>query len=84
MPPIYRNCRRLLVLTEDMVQRFSRYHKYTVGTDLRQAAMLDMQTVNQAVHDKPRQAQCGRVFSCQNVDLRIATAVLKAGHVQKI
>lgn len=57
LPPIYRDCRRLLVLTEDMVRRFSRYHKYTVGTDLRQAAMAIMRTVNQAVHDKPRQAQ---------------------------
>ncbi len=55
LPPIYRDCRRLLVLTEDMVRRFSRYHKYTVGTDLRQSAI--MRTVNQAVHDKPRQAQ---------------------------
>lgn len=57
LPPIYRDCRRLLVHTEDMVRRFSRYHKYTVGTDLRQAAMAIMRIVNQAVHDKPRQAQ---------------------------
>lgn len=35
LPPNYRDCRRLLVLTEDIVRRFSRYHKYTVGTDLR-------------------------------------------------
>jgi len=33
-----------------------RYHKYTVGADLRQAAMGLMRTVNQAVHDKPRQS----------------------------
>lgn len=32
LPPIYRDIRRLLVLTEDLVRRFSRYHKYTVGT----------------------------------------------------
>lgn len=55
LPPIYRDCRRVLVQTEDMVWRFSRYHKYTVGTDLRQAAMAIMRTVNQAVHDKHRQ-----------------------------
>jgi len=36
LPPIYRDCRRLLVHTEAVVQRFSRYHKYTVGTDLRE------------------------------------------------
>ena len=57
LPPIYRDCRRLLVFTEDMVRQFSRYHKYTVGTDLRQQAMKLMRTVNQAVHDKPHQMQ---------------------------
>lgn len=57
LPPIYRDCRRLLVLTDDLVRRFSRYHKYTVGTDLSQSAMGIMRTVNQAVHDKPRQTQ---------------------------
>ncbi|WP_146186232.1 hypothetical protein [Limnohabitans sp. WS1] len=57
LPSIYPNCRRLLVPTEDMVLRFSCYHKYTLGTDLRQSAMGIMRTVNQAVYDKPRQAQ---------------------------
>lgn len=38
LPPIYRDCRRLLLLTEEVVRRFSRYHKYTVVTDLRQQA----------------------------------------------
>lgn len=57
LPPIDRDCRRLLVHTEEMVRRFSRYHKYTVGTDLRQAAMDIMRTVNQAVHDRPFQHQ---------------------------
>jgi hypothetical protein len=57
LPPIYRDCHRLLVHTEQAVRRFSRYHKYTVGTDLRQGAMRLMRTVNQAVHDKPRQME---------------------------
>ncbi|MCX8516931.1 MAG: hypothetical protein ORN29_02450 [Rhodoferax sp.] len=39
LPPIYRDCRRLLVHTEQTVKRFSQYHKYAVGTDLRQAAV---------------------------------------------
>jgi hypothetical protein len=37
--------------------RFARYHKYTVGTDLRQRAFGLMQQVNKAVHDKPRQGE---------------------------
>ena len=40
LPPIYHDCRRLLLHTEASVQRFSRYHKYTVGADLRQQAMV--------------------------------------------
>lgn len=83
LPPIYRDCRRFLVLTEDMVRRFSRYHKYTVGTDLRQSAMAIMRTVNQAVHDKPRQAQGARVFSCQNVVFRFGNSALDTRHDQK-
>ena len=55
LPPIYRDCRRLLLHTEACVQRFSRYHKYTVGTDLRQQAMALMRGVHMAVYDKANQ-----------------------------
>lgn len=55
LPPIYRDCRRLLLHTEVCVQRFSRYHKYTVGTDLRQQAMIIMRGVHVAVYDKANQ-----------------------------
>lgn len=54
--PIYGDCRRLLVHTEVTVRRFSRFHKYTGGTDLHQAAMAIMRTAHQAVYDQPRQA----------------------------
>ena len=57
IPPIYRDCRRLLLHTEEVVRRFSRYHKYTVGTDLRQNAMALMRAVHQAVYDRAHQAQ---------------------------
>jgi hypothetical protein len=57
LPPIYRDCRRLLLHTEEVVRRFSRYHKYTVGTDLRQQAMVLMRGVHVAVYDKPNQAR---------------------------
>jgi hypothetical protein len=71
LPPNYRDCRRLLVHTEDTVRRFSRYHKYTVGTDLRQRAMQLMRTVNQAVHDKPRQAEHVRALVWQLDDYKL-------------
>lgn len=57
LPPIYRDIRRLLVHTEEMVRRFARYHKYTVGTDLRTQAMRLMRGVNRACFDTAQQAQ---------------------------
>lgn len=57
LPPIYRDCRRLLVHTEEAVRRFARYHKYTVGADLRRQAMAVMRAVHHAVFDKPRQLE---------------------------
>ena len=37
--PMWRDARRLLVLTEEAVRRFPRYHEYTLGSDLRRQAM---------------------------------------------
>ena len=53
LPPIYRNCRRLPVHTEEVVRRFNLYHKYTVGADLRQHAMALMHGMHRAVYDLP-------------------------------
>ena len=54
LPPIYRDSRRLLVHTETMVLHFARYHKYTVGTDLRRQAMHIMRGVHRACYDRER------------------------------
>ena len=45
LPLVYRDCQRLLLHAEQSVMRFSRYHKYTVGTDLRKQAFTLMRTV---------------------------------------
>ena len=37
--------------------RFSRYHKYSVGADLRRQAFAIMRTVHRAVYDRPQQSQ---------------------------
>ena len=37
--PIWRDTQRLLLETESTVRGFARYHKYTVGLELRQQAM---------------------------------------------
>jgi hypothetical protein len=37
--PIWRDANRLLLAIEQAVRQFPRYHKYTLGTDLRRQAM---------------------------------------------
>lgn len=35
-PPVYRDTKQLVLLAEQAVENFSRYRKYTIGTDLRE------------------------------------------------
>ena len=58
LPPIYRDCRRLLVHTEEAARRFARYHKFIIGPDLRRQVMAVMRgaRVHCAVLDKEWQA----------------------------
>ena len=55
LPPIYRDTKRLLKLVEEVVRGFSRYHKYTLGTDLRQQTMKIMRLVHKAYRDQRQQ-----------------------------
>jgi len=51
LPPIYRQTRQLVLLLEQAVMRFGRYHKYGVGADLRRQAMDCWRCVHRACHD---------------------------------
>lgn len=57
LPPIVRTANRLLVVTEEVVRRFPRYHKYTVGSDMRRQAMQLSRLANRAWRDKGNQAE---------------------------
>ena len=50
--PIWRDANRLLLEVEQAVKHFPRYHKYTLGTELRQKAMLICQLVARAWREK--------------------------------
>jgi hypothetical protein len=49
--PIWRDSNRLVVEVELAVRNFARYHKYTLGTDLRRQAMGIMRLLTRALHD---------------------------------
>ena len=56
-PAIWADAMRLAVEIEQAVRRFSRYHKYTLGADMRRQAAHICQLVGQAArfaHQRPR------------------------------
>ena len=72
LPPIYRECRRMLLETEQAVLHFSRYHKYSVGADLRKQAMNIMRRVHRACFDKARQGEHLQALVWQVDDFKIS------------
>ena len=56
-PPIVRLAERLVVQTEEAVRGFSRYHKYSLGTDLRQQSQEVYRLAHRAWRDKSRQLE---------------------------
>lgn len=55
LPEIARKAERLTVEIENAVRGFARYQKYTIGTDLRMAAMLVVKVCNRVWRDRSRQ-----------------------------
>jgi hypothetical protein len=50
--PIWRDATQLLLEIEKAVMGFPRYHKYTLGTDLRQQAMGIVRLIHRAYHEQ--------------------------------
>ena len=51
--PLWRDANRLLLEIELAVKTFSRYHKYTIGSDMRRQAMGVIRLIVRALDDKP-------------------------------
>ncbi len=56
-PPIISLAERIVVQMEIAVQRFARYHKYTLGTDLRKQSLEVYRLAHRAWRDKSQQIQ---------------------------
>jgi len=50
--PIWRDATALLLETEQVVRNFPRYHKYTLGTELRQQSMKICKLIHRAWGNK--------------------------------
>jgi hypothetical protein len=71
LPPIARDARRVLVSVETVVRRFSRYHRYAVGADLRREAMAVARAVDRAWRDQGNQVQRVRELAIAIDDLKL-------------
>ncbi|MGE4072704.1 MAG: four helix bundle protein [Lysobacterales bacterium] len=56
LPPITKIAERLLCDIEQAVRGFARYHKYSLGSDLRAQAMTVVRTCHRAWRERARQA----------------------------
>jgi hypothetical protein len=76
LPPIVKLAERLLVCIEQAVRRFPRYHKYTIGADLRASAMHVCETTHRAWRDRGQQAQWVHqlVFAIDDLRIRLQLA----------
>lgn len=74
--PVQRDAERLQLLLEQMVRQFPRYHKYTLGSELRSQAMSILRLINRALHDKKHQYEYVRrlVFAVDDIKLQIRLA----------
>jgi len=69
--PIWRDANRLLVVIEEAVRRFPRYHKYTLGTDLRRQAMGICRLIVRAYNEKAHRSRHVRRLSLAVDDLKV-------------
>jgi len=74
--PIWRDANRLLLEIEQAVRHFPRYHKYTLGGEMRSQAMRVSRLVHRAWYDKPNQpAHLGRlILAVDDLKLQIHLA----------
>lgn len=75
--PIWRDSQQLLLLIEQAVRHFPRYHKYTLGSELRRQAMLICRLLARAYNDKERRLR--HVMSLHDAieDLKIQIQLAK-------
>ena len=54
--PIYKKAMDLAIFIENIVRRFSKYHKYTLGTDLRNISREVVRLIIRANSEKDKKA----------------------------
>lgn len=75
LPDIARTADRMMVMVEQAVRTFPRYHKYAIGADIRRDAMKVFRCVDRAWHQADRRVLRLRELSFAVDDLRLTMQV---------
>ena len=82
--PLWRDSQQLLLLVEQAVRDFPRYHKYTVGSELRRQAMRICRLLARACHDKEQRLayviQLTEAIDDLKIQLQLAKALAAFRH----
>ncbi|NSY33923.1 hypothetical protein DS891_10040 [Pseudoalteromonas sp. JC28] len=81
--PIWRKANLLLVTIEQAVLHFPRYHKYTLGSELRQKAMRICQCIHRAVTRRSSKIKLVQQLSELIDDLKCQVQLAKELHAFK-
>ena len=79
--PIWRDANNLLLLIEQAVKHFPRYHKYTLGSELRSQAMLICRLISRSWHHKSQAYRLLPQLVDAVDDLKIQVQLAKELHV---
>lgn len=72
LPPIAKAAERLLLEVELVVRGFPRYHKYTIGSELREQAMNVVRLTHRAWRDRARQTEWTSKLAFAIDDLKLS------------
>jgi hypothetical protein len=75
--PIWRDANRLLLAIEQAVRQFPRYHKYTLGTELRRQAMQVCRLIMRAADQRAEQARWLAQLVVAIDDLKLSVQLAK-------
>ena len=81
--PIWRDATALLLEVEQAVRHFPRYHKYTLGSEMRQMAMRVCRLINAAFNQKQKQTKQQKIAQLVMTadDLKLQIQLAKELHV---
>ena len=80
LPPVVKLAERVLVMIEQAVRRFPRYHRYAVGDDLRADARKVVRLAHRAWRDRARSVEWKSRLVFAVDDLKLTLQIAKEVH----